>query len=136
MSNSVVIDTNLIFSALIPNNSKIRDILIESKLTIYAPNFIITEIFTHKEKIIKYSKLSETEFYKYFSGITEHIKFVPIDFINFESKQKAYYLCKDVDIKDTPFIALAIDLDIPFWTGDKKLINGLIAKGYTNFYNI
>lgn len=101
----------------------------------YAPNFLITEIYTHEDKLIKNSKLSESEFYLYFNGIIERITFVPTDFIGISSRQKAYDLCKDIDIKDTPFIALAIDLDIQLWTGDKKLKDGLKLKGYQNFYN-
>ena len=64
ISNSVVVDTNLIFSALIPKASMIREILIESNLTFYSPNFLITEIYKHKDKLIKNSKLNEPEFYQ------------------------------------------------------------------------
>ncbi|OFY52159.1 MAG: nucleotide-binding protein [Bacteroidetes bacterium GWF2_41_31] len=135
ISNSVVIDTNLIFSALIPKASKIREILFESNMTFYSPNFLITEIYTHKDKLLKSSKLTESEFYLYFNGIIERIKFIPTDYIGNDSRQKAYDLCKDVDIKDTPFIALAIDLGIPIWTGDKKLKDGLRLKGFQDFYN-
>ncbi len=135
ISNAVVVDTNLVFSALIPKSSKIREIFFESNLTFYSPDFLITEINTHKDKLLKHSKLTESEFYLYFNGLFERIKFIPIDFIGTESRQKAYDLCKDVDIKDTPFIALAIDPDIPMWTGDKKLKEGLRLKGYQNFYN-
>ena len=135
ITNSVVVDTNLIFSALIPKASKIRDILLESNITFYAPNFLITEIYTHKNKLIKNSKLTESEFYLYFNGIIEHVKFVPTDFIGIDSRQKVYDLCKDIDIKDTLFIALAIDLGLQIWTGDKKLKDGLRLKGYQNFYN-
>ncbi|MCD4665304.1 MAG: hypothetical protein K8R68_08525 [Bacteroidales bacterium] len=136
MLNSVVVDSNMIFSALIPKASKIRDILMESDMTFYAPNFLITEIYTHKDKLIKNSKLTESEFYLYFTGIIERVKFVPIDFIGLDSRQKAYDLCKDIDIKDTPFIALAIDLGLQIWTGDKKLKDGLRSKGYKNFYDL
>jgi predicted nucleic acid-binding protein len=48
--------------------------------------------------------------------------------------EKAYDLCKDVDIKDTPFIALSIELKRPLWTGDKKLKEGLRSKGFDEFY--
>lgn len=133
-SKSVVVDTNLIFSALIPKASKIREILLESNLTFYAPNFLIAEIYKHKEKLIKNSKFNETGFYIYFNGIIDKIQFVPIDFISIESKQKAYDLCKDIDAKDTPFIALAIDLNLPIWTGDKKLKDGLRLKGFDDFF--
>ncbi len=49
ISNSVVVDTNLIFSALIPKASKIRDILFESNMTFFSPNFLIMEIYKHKD---------------------------------------------------------------------------------------
>ncbi len=135
ISNSVVIDTNLVFSALIPKASQIRDILFESNMNFYSPNILIAEIYKHKDKLLKSSKLTESEFYLYFNGIIEKIKFIPTDFIGLESRQKAYDLCHDVDIKDTPFVALSIDFAIPLWTGDKKLKDGLRLKGFNDFYN-
>ena len=116
ISKSVIVDTNLIFSALISKASKIRDVLFENSMTFYAPNFLITEIYKHKDKLINFSKLDESEFYLYFNGIIERIQFLPIDFISIESRQKAYDLCKDIDIKDTPFIALSLEMNIPIWT--------------------
>ncbi len=135
ISKSVVVDTNLIFSALIPKASEIRDQLFENSMTFYAPNFLITEIYKHKDKLIAISKLDESEFYLYFNGIIERIQFLPIDFISIESRKTAYNLCKNIDIKDTPFIALSIELNIPIWTGDKKLKDGLRLKGFNDFYN-
>jgi predicted nucleic acid-binding protein len=134
ISNSIVVDTNLIFSALIPKASTIREILFESNLTFFSPNFLITEIYKYKDRLLKNSKLDESEFYLYFNGIIEQIQFVPLDFIGIESRQKAYDLCKDIDIKDTPFIALSIYLNIPIWTGDKKLKEGLRLKGFDMFF--
>lgn len=133
-SNSIVVDTNLIFSALIPKSSKIREILFDLNITFYSPNYLISEVYKHKDKLIKNSKLTESEFYLYFDGITERINFIPTELIGIKSRQKAYNLCKDIDLKDIPFVALAIDLDIPFWTGDKKLKEGLEKKGYSNFF--
>jgi len=135
ISKSVVVDTNLIFSALISKASKIREVLFESSISFFAPNFLITEIYRHKDKLIKNSKLDESEFYLYFNGIIERIQFLPIDFVNTDSRQRAYDLCKDIDVKDTPFIALSIDLGIPIWTGDKKLKDGLRSKGFDDFYS-
>ena len=131
---SAVIDTNLIFSALIPQKSKIRDYLFDNELTFYTPNYLISEIYKHKEKLIENSKLTEDEFYIYFNGIIEKINFVPKELISIDSRQKAYDYCKDIDIKDTPFVALAIELKIPLWTGDKRLREGLLRKGFTSFF--
>lgn len=136
MEKALVIDTNLIFSALISKSSNIRDILLGGQYELFAPNYIITEIFKHKEKILKYCKLSEDDFYIYLNGIIEQIRFTPLDFISLESRQQAYDLCKDIDVKDIPFVALSIELDVPLWTGDKKLIKGLEQKGFDRFFGI
>jgi len=48
--NSVVVDTNLIFSALIPRASQIRELFFENKFTFYSPNFLIIEIYGLKLK--------------------------------------------------------------------------------------
>ena len=49
---------------------------------------------------------------------------------------KAFDLCKDIDEKDIPFVAVTIELDGLFWTGDKELRNGLESKGFTSFFEI
>lgn len=134
-SRSVIIDTNIIFSALVPQASFIRDILLETNLTFIAPNYLISEIYRHKEKLIKVSRLTESEFYIYFNGIVDRVQFIPIDFVSLNSRLMAYELCKDIDAKDTPFIALSLELHLPLWTGDRKLQQGLKAKGFDNFFN-
>ncbi len=132
----VVVDTNLLFSSLLPTTSAIRDMLIEAKYHFYAPNYIIGELFRHKEKIVKYTKLDENEFYTYFSLVTESVTFIPLDFISLPNRQKAYDLCNGIDIKDTAFVALALELNAPLWTGDKKLKAGLNERGYQQFFEV
>lgn len=135
-TQSVVLDTNLIFSALTSKASKIRDILLKSNYTFFAPNYLISEIYKHKEKLISISKLDESEFYWYFDSMIQRIQFISLDFISISNRQKAYDLCKDIDIKDTPFIALSLELKLSLWTGDKKLKDGLRQKDFTDFFNI
>jgi predicted nucleic acid-binding protein len=87
-SNSVVIDTNLVFSALIPKASQIREILFEDNMYFYSPNILISEIYKHKDKLLKCSKLTESEFYLYFNAIIERINFIPTDFISLRVGKK------------------------------------------------
>lgn len=134
ISNSIVVDTNLIFSALIPKASLIRDLLFDNSLQFYTPNYLITEIYKHKEKLINSSKLKEEEFFHLFNALIGRIHFVPLELVGLESRQIAYDLCKDVDPKDTPFIALSIELNIPLWPGDKKLKSHLKNKGFNQFF--
>lgn len=49
--------------------------------------------------------------------------------IDQQAFEKAYELTKDVAEFDTPFVAFALELDAPLWTGDKKLKKGLSEKG-------
>ncbi len=131
----IIVDTNLIFAALIPKASRIREVLFDNKYTFFCPNFVISEIFLHKEKLIRYSKLNDQEFYLYLNGIIECINFIPNGFISKDSRQMAYDLCKDVDLKDLPFVAMSIEMKCPFWTGDKKLKEALRIKKWNHFFN-
>ncbi|MDX2189233.1 MAG: PIN domain-containing protein [Bacteroidota bacterium] len=135
-TNDAVIDTNIVFSALLRHQSNLRDVILNTSLSFCAPNFIIAEIFSKKEKILKYSKLSETDFLICFNKIIENIRFISIETIQIENRYKAYEFCKKIDPNDTPFIALCLELEIPFWTGDKKLITGLKKLGFDNFFEI
>ena len=55
--------------------------------------------------------------------------------ISTESYFTAYHLCKDVDLKDIPFVALAIELNAPLWTRDTVLTDALRLKGFDQFFD-
>ena len=131
----IIIDTNILFSALISTQSHLRDILLESEEEFYAPTYLFVELFRYKDKMMKYTKLSEEEMYEYLNILTERIHFIQVDFISTENRQIAYDLCKDKDIKDTLFVALSLELDAKLWTGDKKLKTHLIKNGFSMIFN-
>ena len=47
--------------------------------------------------------------------------------------EKAIELTKNIDEFDTPFVTLSLELGSPLWTGDKKLIKGLVLRQDKNF---
>jgi len=49
-----------------------------------------------------------------------------------ENWEFADSLVSDIDSKDIVYIAYTKQFDCKLWTGDKKLINGLIRKNYNN----
>jgi len=59
----VVVDTNIIFSALLNPGSKIGNIVINSKnhLQFYTCDFLKTELLKHRNKLLKLTKLSTRE---------------------------------------------------------------------------
>ena len=83
----------------------------------------------YQEEIIKKTKLKE-EFTLFAKELFSAITVIPRLAVSQESYGKALVLCNDIDPKDTAYVALSIELGIPLWSNDKKLIQGLINKGY------
>jgi len=134
---TVIVDTNILFSALLGKSKKIRDVLLTEKdVTFYSCKFAVVELFKHKEKIQKYSSLKEDEILELLYGLLKRINFFDEDSVTNESRQKAYDLCKHVDEKDTPHVSITIELNGLLWTRDKTLREGLEAKGFKSFFDI
>lgn len=130
----IIIDSNIIFSALRGNNSLTREKILNSPDKYYAPNFLIGEIFKHKERILNKSKASEEETLEYLLKILSKIIFISEDSISTGNFVAAYRLCNEIDEVDTPFVALSLELGYDLWTRDEKLKIGLLKKGFNHFY--
>ena len=113
----VIVDANIILSALV--GGEITDILLSPKLEPIAPELLFVEVRKHKEEIKRKSCLSETEFEVLFAILEKRIAVVPaLEFI--DKFQEAEQLLKGHQ-KDAPYIALALKLQCPFWTYEKRL---------------
>jgi len=130
----VVIDANIIFSVLLSKNSRYRDLLFYEAYEFYSPNYVFLEIFKHKEKILQYTKETEEEVYGFIGKILKRIHFVNEDLISEENYLRAYTLCKEIDENDTPFIALALEINGCLFSGDEKLKKALKNKGFDRFF--
>ena len=54
----IVIDTNVIFAALLSRHSRVRGHLIRaSGNSFYSPRFVMVELFKHKERICRATEL-------------------------------------------------------------------------------
>lgn len=131
----IVVDANIIFSALLNADSTFLSTISDNKYKFVSPYFLFVELFKHKEKILKYTKISEADLLITLDALLSNIRFVPLNMLTLQSRQNAYDLCKDIDINDAPFVALAIEYNGLIWTGDRKLINGLTAKGFNKFFH-
>lgn len=131
----LVIDTNILFSSLLGKSVAIRETLFSvPDLKPYSCKFAIVELFKHKDKLLKCSGLKEDELLELFYYLMTKIEFYNEDAISDASLQKAYALCKDIDVKDTVFVALTIELNGLLWTGDEQLVKGLKQKGFSQLY--
>ncbi len=130
----VIVDTNIVFSAILNTNSRIGKILIKSNgpFQFYSCDFLKEEIYKHRVKIQKITKLSEIEVLELEMLVTNNIIFINEGLISQKTKNSAEKMLKNIDLADVPFVALAKELNAKLWTGDKKLIEGLKAQKFTN----
>ncbi len=132
----IVVDTNIVFSAILNSSSRIATILLHSgsKLSFYTTEDLLFEIEEHRDKLKKLTSLSDFELSDLISTTIYQIKFIDLQSVPFEIYLKSKVLTADVDIDDTAFVALAEHLNAKLWTGDKVLINGLTKKGWENLF--
>lgn len=67
--------------------------------------------------------------YAFFS----HLELVNEAYIPFACWHEANRLAADLDSKDVPYLALTIHTNGWLWTGDKRLTDGLRARGFDRF---
>ncbi len=114
----LAVDANIIISALISENGKTRDLIFLTKLSLFAPEFLLKEVEKYKELIIKKSGLNKESFEIAKSLIFSKIKLIPLfEFENFLPKAKE--ICPDE--YDEEYFALAFKFNCPIWSNDKKL---------------
>ena len=128
----VVVDSNILFSALLKADAKLAEIILNpafnlEKISCY---FLYIELFRHKEKMLRISKLSEEDILDVFYRLMKKITFINEETITDEDWQQAEQLTTGVDEKDMPFVALAISQRAVLWTGDRRLLEGLQAQGF------
>ena len=131
---TVIVDTNILFAAMRSANSRLRVILDRPDLKFYTPNFLVVEIFKHKERILRKSKASEDEIYEFLNQLLRKVQFVSEENLSLGNIIQAYKLCNEIDEKDTLFVALTLELEGELWTRDEVLKAGLIKKGFTSFF--
>jgi len=118
----IVIDTNILISALIKDDSTTSKIIKSDIFEIYYPEDGMVELEKYRDYIIKKRKkaLQRKSFDYAISFLLESITVVPSPL--YEDKiREAYEIMKDTDEKDTPFLALALKLQCPVWSNDNDL---------------
>lgn len=127
----IVVNSNIIFSSLI--SGKEFYITLFRTHELYIPDIVFLELDKYESRLIQKTRMGQTDFRKFVQMLFEEITVIPKSAISKENWQKAHGLCRDIDEKDTPFVALSLELSVPVWTDDKKLTEGLRKKGFDYF---
>ncbi|MCF8359994.1 MAG: PIN domain-containing protein [Prolixibacteraceae bacterium] len=128
----IIVDTNIVFSAILNSQSRIGQLLLHSGKSIqfYSPIYLQKELFLHSGKIKEHTLLIDSEIDELTKLFYSKITFISEDFIPKEILREAEKLTIGVDFDDIIFVALAIHLKCRLLTGDKKLMKHLSQKGF------
>ena len=128
----IIVDTNIVFSALLNSNSRIGRILLDSrdKFQFYSCKYLQKEIHRHIEKIRNYSGLNNDNLSELIALIESRIFFMEEELLPATIITEAKEWVTDIDFDDFAFVAMANHLDAWLWTGDKKLLVGMRKKGF------
>lgn len=120
---NIVVDTNIVFSAMLNTNSLIASILTDhsNNLNFQSPGYLLVELSEHRDKLTKIIKINDDEFNELLKLVTQNVTFIQEDKISSFNWIEAERLTKPVDSDDIAFIALSLELKCPLWTGDKKI---------------
>lgn len=130
----IVVDTNIVFSTLRNSNPKRDGIFFTQDIEIFSVPLLWQELYGEKKqkKLGKNPKRNFADRQVVEEYLKKHIVIV-------DKPEPVYWniahdLCVDIDPKDIDFVALALQLRCPLWTGDKELKDGLLAKGIDIFF--
>lgn len=141
----IVADTNILISALIKDHSINAKLIKSGYLTVYFPAYGLKELDGYQAYIkAKREKSSQSVALEYArSFILKNITIIPSD--QYQSKMgNAFEIMKEIDEKDAPILALAMQMGYPLWSNDKHFQRQSAVKVYTtkdlleliNFNNI
>ena len=131
----VVVDANIAFKALAAGRGDLRDRLRPgASVTFFCPRFLFVELFKHKERLASAAKVGEEEMLGALHTLVARLEFVNEANIPVGTWLEAHRLCKGVDDKDTPYVALTLHLDGRLWTHDSELKTAPRAGGFDRFY--
>jgi predicted nucleic acid-binding protein len=131
---NLVVDTNIIISALITPEGTISRLLLQdlADSQLISPHFLFDEIISKYDKIQSITQLSDEDLKELFYLLIKHIDFIDNDLISCENQKKAFTLVSDIDKKDLLFVALSIQTGFSLWSGDLKLVKGLKTRGFAS----
>ena len=113
----IVIDTNILISALI-RNSVTRKLITKSGWEFYYPEMSLHEIRNYKGMILEKSGMAETEYTDLFNKLLSYIKLVPDRWVNLKLEEAKAEL-DNIDPDDAVFLAAALSLENSMiWSND------------------
>ena len=123
----LVIDLNRIMAGLLKESTS-RKIIFDNHFLFFAPDYIETELFPHREYLIQKAKMTESDFDTLLHILLEQITLVPFE--EFEQDySRAIGIMESIDENDAPFLAVGLALKLDgIWTKDRHFLRQDLLK--------
>jgi len=130
----IIVDTNIIFSALLKTKTTFGQIIFNSDgiFEFYCPQYMRMEIHTHWDKLKKIARLSDQQLEQSYDSLLTKIIFINEELIPQKIWEDSENLLSGIDPDDTDFVAITKYLKARLWTGGKALHAGLKSKKFRN----
>jgi len=129
MRNPIVVDTNILLSALIAD-SKTRELIVGIDRQLVVPEAIHREIEKYRDMIREKSSLTDEELDTLLETLFKYIQIVPDEQLEdhlTESKEEL----ADIDEDDVIFLAAALAVDGILWSDDTDFQNQKLVSVLT-----
>lgn len=125
----VVIDTNILISALIKNKLT-RQLIVNSPFDLFIPEQEIVELKKYEKLISRKSGQSIYELRDLIRRILKYVTILRNDLL-LDKINEAKKVIGKIDKDDVPFIAAALYLECPIWSDDKHFKKQNEVKTFT-----
>lgn len=115
----LVVDVNVVFSALVNKGESSKVFETNKRLRQWqfiAPDFLLFELNQISDKLQSVTRLTKEELSFAFLFITEQIEFIP-----FSTFLDRLVEAMQLNMNDSPYLALALACNCPIFSGDKGL---------------
>lgn len=116
----LIVDTNILFSAIV-KDSFTRKILTHLDVDLFTIDFSNDELRKYKDLMLKKSELDSDEFDRLIEKLLSRIQLID-DYPISLRMPEALTIMRDIDIKDSPFIAAALSVDADIWSDDNHFV--------------
>ena len=118
----MVIDSNIVFAILLTKGMT-DELFFESPWNFFAPALLFEETERYVQYLLKKTKRTEEDFWEIKERISQKVCILSAD----ESfLQMAVDFSPDID--DIEFLALALQLNCPLWSNDKRLKEQTVVR--------
>lgn len=126
----LVVDTNRLMAGML-KTSLCREIIMHEALEFFAPDYLVTEIGKHRLYICEKAGLEEKNFNVLLYILLERVNLVPYEEFA-HCIGDAIGIMNRVDVKDAPFIAVGIALNLEgIWTEDRHFYDQTAIRVYS-----